>query len=74
MILPFMVYPNLIFKFWYQIWIFPKFSYMVAKETILFGDTAFYDLAWPAVKILLPDLDSSKNFASGGIIYLPFLD
>ncbi len=48
---------------------------MVAKETILFGDTAFYGLAWPAVQILLPDLDSSKNFASGGIyiIYLPFL-
>ena len=47
---------------------------MVAKEPILFGDTAFYGLAWPDIQILFPDLDSSKNFASGGIIYLPFLD
>ena len=48
---------------------------MVAKETILFGDTAFYGLAWPAVQILLPDVDSSKSFTSGSIyiIYLPFL-
>jgi hypothetical protein len=48
---------------------------MVAKETILFGHSAFYGLAWPAVQILLSDLDSSKIFASGGIyiIYLPFL-
>ena len=43
---------------------------MVAKETILFGDAAFYGLAWPAVKIPLPELDSSKNFASGGIYHI----
>ena len=48
---------------------------MVAKKTILLDDTAFNGLAWPDIQILLPDLDSSKNLASGGIyiIYLPFL-
>jgi hypothetical protein len=33
------------FKFCYQIWIPLKISYMVAKETILFGHSAFYGLA-----------------------------
>jgi len=45
MILPLMVWPDLMFKFCYQIWIPLKISYMVAKETILFGHTAFYGLA-----------------------------
>jgi hypothetical protein len=38
---------------------------MVAKETILFGDTAFYGLACPDIQILLADLDSPKNFICG---------
>ena len=64
-ILPFMVKPNEIFKFWHQIWnllkivlqMIPKPSNLVRVNCF-----AYYGLAWPDFQILLFDLDSLKHF------------
>ena len=72
-ILPFMVKPNEIFKFWHQIWNLLKIALQVMfkpfnlvrvkffKSAGIFQHFAFYSLAWLDIQILTPDLESPQN-------------
>jgi hypothetical protein len=43
-----------------------KISYIEVKETVSFGDLAYYGLACTDIQILISDLDSPQNFIYGG--------